>query len=241
MFGLIARSSSRLLTQTRTVSRLAHTNPLSSLSGVHVSHRTLSSATEEPEEVSSLPDNRFEGVGQPFDKQIAGILSQPLDDAEVILERGGTLKVSEEYYKDTLNKAFGVGGWALVPCGEIKDLDLSESGEQKQFVTLIREYSLYCHERFVSQAFGETPFYTGKQYYSDATEKIKFSALTRCCKDLGIASELWNKRWSENWKSKFAHQEWVENTTNSRKSQLWKRKDEDWTWPYKKTTFQKSY
>ena len=83
MFGLIARSSSRLLTQTRAVSRLARTNPLASLSGVHVSRRTLSSATEEPEEISSLPDNRFEGVGQPFDKQIAGILSQPLDDAEV--------------------------------------------------------------------------------------------------------------------------------------------------------------
>ena len=83
MFGLIARSSSRLLTQTRAVSRLARKNPLASLSGVHVSRRTLSSATEEPEEISSLPDNRFEGVGQPFDKQIAGILSQSLDDAEV--------------------------------------------------------------------------------------------------------------------------------------------------------------
>ena len=40
-----------------------------------------------------------------------------------------------------------------------------------------------------------------------------------CNRDLnisGVASELWNKRWTDNWKSKYAVQEWVENTTNNR-------------------------
>ena len=32
----------------------------------------------------------------------------------------------------------------------------------------------------------------------------------------GVANELWNKRWSDTWKSKYAVQEWVENTTNGR-------------------------
>jgi hypothetical protein len=38
---------------------------------------------ESADDISSLPDNRFKGVGQPFDTKMAGILAQPLDDAEV--------------------------------------------------------------------------------------------------------------------------------------------------------------
>ena len=84
MFGVIARRSCRLLTQTRAVARVPPVSNLARVNAALVSRRALSSTTEESQDdISSLPDNRFEGVGQPFDKRIAGILSQPLDDAEV--------------------------------------------------------------------------------------------------------------------------------------------------------------
>ena len=50
---------------------------------------------------------------------------------QVVLLKDGTLKVSDEYYKEILNSAFEVGGWALVPCSEMKELDLSEKGDSK--------------------------------------------------------------------------------------------------------------
>ena len=60
-----------------------------------------------------------------------------------------------------------------------------------QLVT--REYALYCMGRFVSQTVGEHAFYgKGTLGYGKACESAKSNALTRCCKDLGIASELWD-------------------------------------------------
>ena len=45
--------------------------------------------------------------------------------------------MSHEFYKGVLNKAFGVGGWALVPCGEIVDLeDLYEMGKDSKWLEL---------------------------------------------------------------------------------------------------------
>ena len=64
-------------------------------------------------------------------------------------------------------------------------------GEGAQLIT--REYSLYCHGRFISQATGEHTFYSKSNLsYGKACESAKSNALTRCCKDLGIASELWD-------------------------------------------------
>ena len=39
---------------------------------------------------------------------------------------------------------------------------------------------------------------------SDAVEGAKSNALMRCCKDLGIAKELWNPEYVRKWKEAFA-------------------------------------
>lgn len=60
-----------------------------------------------------------------------------------------------------------------------------------QMVT--REYLLYCQGRFVAQAMGEHTFYSRNNLqYGKACEAAKSNALMRCCKDLGIASSLWD-------------------------------------------------
>ena len=63
--------------------------------------------------------------------------------------------------------------------------------EGAQLIT--REYALYCQSRFVAQATGEHTFYSKSNLsYGKACESAKSNALMRCCKDLGIASELWD-------------------------------------------------
>ena len=45
--------------------------------------------------------------------------------------------------------------------------------------------------RFVAQARGEMQYFS-EESISTAAEGCKSNALMRCCKDLGIASELWS-------------------------------------------------
>lgn len=86
-------------------------------------------------------------------------------------------------YRRVLNKAFGPGGWGLAPRGE----------HNISAKNISREYALICNGRFVSQARGEQDYFdiTG---LPTASEGCKSNALMRCCKDLGIASELWYKK-----------------------------------------------
>ncbi len=58
---------------------------------------------------------------------------------------------------------------------------------------ITREYAMYCLGRFVAQSVGEHTFYTKLNLsYGKAVESAKSNALMRCCKDLGVASELWD-------------------------------------------------
>ena len=101
----------------------------------------------------------------------------------------GLIYLPEIKYRRILNQAFGPGGWALMPRSET--LHFENVNEGAQLIT--REYALYCQGRFVAQAVGEHTFYSrGNLGYGKACESAKSNALMRCCKDLGIASELWD-------------------------------------------------
>jgi hypothetical protein len=86
--------------------------------------------------------------------------------------------------------------------------------------------------RLVGIARGE------QQYFSPdgiptATEGCKSNALMRCCKDLGIASELWDPKFIRNFKKNYCVQEFVEHATTKAKKKLWRLKVESWEYPYK--------
>ncbi|KAI0226049.1 hypothetical protein L0F63_005462 [Massospora cicadina] len=123
----------------------------------------------------------FFGVGfKAFDKEITEVLLAPLDPKDVEIKPDGILYLPEIKYRRILNKAFGPGAWGLVPRGP----------STVTAKNISREYALICHGRFVSQARGEQDYFD-KADISIAAEGAKSTALTRCCKDLGIASELW--------------------------------------------------
>jgi len=138
------------------------------------------------------------------------------DDAHDVLPTG-EVYVSQVHYRRKLNEVFGPGGWALVP----------RAGYVKQGETLIREYALVVDGRFVSEATGEADYHeTNKRMsYASTAEAVKSNALTRCCKDLSIGSECWDKRFCERFKRANCVKVW----RKKERAPQWRRKDaEPW-------------
>lgn len=112
----------------------------------------------------------------------------------------GTPYLPEIKFRRILLKAFGPGGWGLVPRGKHTLIGKN----------LSREYALFIEGRFVSQARGEIvsiwlhqvvgwpsnslindqDIQSSSMSLATAAESVRSDALKRCCKDIGIASEL---------------------------------------------------
>ncbi|KAL4818773.1 mitochondrial genome maintenance MGM101-domain-containing protein [Aspergillus spinulosporus] len=167
----------------------------------------------------------FHGLSaEPFPKEVADILLAETDPDEVEIKPDGILYLPEIKYRRILNKAFGPGGWGLVP--------RSESIVTPKTVT--REYALVCNGRLVSVARGEQDYFS-PDGIPTATEGCRSNALVRCCKDLGIASELWDPRWIRKYKAQYTREVWVEHVVSKKKSKIWIRKDDPVGYPWKET------
>lgn len=161
------------------------------------------SADELPEAAGGTDWSKsYHGLSvQPFPKEVADILLAPIDPLDVEIKPGtcavlpdipaiatncvpvsedGLLYLPEIKYRRVLNRAFGPGGWGLAP--------RSETNVGPRIVS--REYALVCLGRLVGVARGEQEYFDPSGIPT-ATEAVKSNALMRCCKDLGIASELW--------------------------------------------------
>jgi hypothetical protein len=81
----------------------------------------------------------------------------------------------------------------------------------------------------------------GEQQYFDpdgiptATEGCKSNALMRCCKDLGIASELWDPRFIRTFTKEMTKEVWVEHVVTKKKKKVVIRKDDTVRYPFKAT------
>ncbi|RHZ71303.1 hypothetical protein CDV55_108099 [Aspergillus turcosus] len=167
----------------------------------------------------------FHGLSAaPFPKEVADILLAEVDPDEVEIKPDGILYLPEIKYRRILNRAFGPGGWGLVP--------RSESIVTPRTVT--REYALVCNGRLVSVARGEQDYFT-PDGIPTATEGCRSNALVRCCKDLGIASELWDPRWIRKFKAQYTREAFVEHVVNKKRTKIWVRKDAQVSYPWKET------
>ena len=100
--------------------------------------------SDKPQELDSAPEEKidwtrsFHGLSaEPFPKEAADILLAETDPEEVEIKPDGILYLPEIKYRRILNRAFGPGGWGLVP--------RSESIVTPKAVT--REYALVCNGR----------------------------------------------------------------------------------------------
>ncbi|KAB8302397.1 hypothetical protein EYC80_005819 [Monilinia laxa] len=169
----------------------------------------------------------FHGLSaQPFSKEAADILLAPIPADDVEVKPDGIIYLPEIKYRRILNRAFGPGGWGLAPRGETIVTQKS----------ITREYALVAHGRLVSVARGEQDYFA-PEGIPTATEGCKSNALMRCCKDLGVASELWDPRFIRKFMKQHAKQVWGEHVVTKKKKQLWVRKDDEIRYPYKESKF----
>jgi hypothetical protein len=168
----------------------------------------------------------FHGLSStPFTPEQAQILQQdiPFDDIEV--KPDGIIYLPEIKYRRILNRAFGPGGWGLAPRGE--------TIVTNKLVT--REYGLVCGGRLVSIARGEQQYFD-PDGVPTATEGCKSNALMRCCKDLGVASELWDPRFIRKFMAENGKEIIVEHQTTKKRRKHYMRKDDTVRYPFKEVS-----
>lgn len=149
----------------------------------------------------------------PFDERIQQILSQDAPDEIIDIKPNGAIYVSHPIYRDILDRAFGIGGWALIPleAPRIK-------GDRAIWYGFLK-----CHGRYIESAYGGCTFVPKNREMNedDAVEGAKSDCLTRCCKVFPLFRNLWNRDFAESWKKEHAQQ--VENP-NYPGRRVWKKK-----------------
>lgn len=86
--------------------------------------------------------------------------------------------------------------------------------------------------RLVSIARGEQDYFD-PEGIPTATEGCKSNALMRCCKDLGVASELWDPRFIRKYLAQHARDVWVEHAVTKKRKKVVMRKDDEIRYPFK--------
>ncbi len=138
----------------------------------------------------------FDGMAtEPFAEATRRILAEPVPPEAVEIKPNGIVFVPGVYYRRQLTRAFGAGGWAIVPRGPARVMgDL-----------VVYPGALFALGRFVSEAVGECVYRANSQMsYASCVEGAKTDALSRCCKDLGMATELWDAAWRNRWMDEYA-------------------------------------
>lgn len=159
----------------------------------------------------------FQGISEvAFEKEIQEKLLAPIAEDDVEIRPDGLIYYPEILYRKRLNEAFGAGAWALMPRGD-KFIVQGNS--------MMRPFAMYIHGRFISETIGEGEYIpsNSQMTYASVAEGVKSNALMRCCKDLGIASELWQPKYINEWKKNHAVQVWVEGKNKPQ----WRRTDRE--------------
>ena len=165
----------------------------------------------------------FDGMAvQPFPEAAAKALVAPLDPGAIEVKPDGIVYLPGVFYRQRLTEAFGPGGWALAPRGPAR-ID----GELVMY-----HGALYCLGRFVSEAIGECRYRAGNENmsYASALEGARTDCLTRCCKDLLVAKEMWDPTWRETWLAEHAVKAWNKQARSGKGSWHYWRKDRETPW-----------
>lgn len=171
-------------------------------------------------EPTTLPQfmRGFDGMStEPFSDAIRKVLAEPVPPEAVEIKPDGIVYVPGVYYRRQLTRAFGPGGWALAPRQPARVMgDL-----------VIYPGALYCLGRFVAEAVGECTYrQNSNMSYASCVEGAKTDALSRCCKDLGMATELWDAAWRDQWKDNYAErymgEKWDAKASRKVAKEMWR-------------------
>lgn len=148
------------------------------------------------------------------------------EKTEIDILPSGEIYMSHVHVRARLNAAYKPGGWALRPLS-------NTISDQRGDKVVYREWALMANGAVLATAFGSTKYQpnNARMDLADAAEAAKSNALTRCCKDLGIGSECWDRRFAARWRKKWAVHVWVK-TYKRQGNQvfvddMWRRIDAD--------------
>jgi len=135
---------------------------------------------------------------EPFPPDVQRVLCEPIDDSLVDIRPDGLIYVPHAHYRDRLDRAFGIGGWALVPLAapRIQDNRVLYYGFLK------------ARGQYVADAVGGAQYYPSNRQgsYDNSVEAAKSDCLVRCCKALPMFRECWDKEYAEQWVAQNAEQ-----------------------------------
>lgn len=126
---------------------------------------------------------------------------------EIEIRPDGLIFLPQTFWRKRLNTSFGIGQWCLIVKGQHKD---PTEGKDKLYLQGI----LMVRGCYVAEAIGEAELHSDNplQSWASVWESAKSDCITRCCKDLGIASELWQPQFIQKWVSENAVRVWREKT-----------------------------
>jgi hypothetical protein len=177
----------------------------------------------------SLDPSTYVGMSEaPVDEAQATILSRPLEPGDVDVRPDGQVYMSHAKLRQRLNEAFRPGGWAIRRLSSIDVAVATEAQADRatEFV-MSAEFALYAGGRFLSAARGEQKYQdNGEMTYGDAAEGMKSNAISRCCKDLGIALDLWDRGYADAWRNQHCVKVWGEDRKGNRwRKPQWRKAD----------------
>lgn len=188
----------------------------------------VQTVNQQPENLPAIPEkaappvavqNRYGTASSlKITERESGILAAPVNvEAEAEVRPDGLVFMPQVFYRRRLNQAFGPGQWALMPVS-----DWRRDGNH-----LYREYALIVRGCFVAESMGEAEYQetNDNMTWGDATEAVKSDALKRCCKDLGIGSECWDRRFTDSFLVNHCVRVHRSKQKNPRYAWAWRRKD----------------
>lgn len=129
------------------------------------------------------------------DSQI-DVLKQTIPHNKIKIKPTGEVYLPHVEYRRILDDAFGPGAWAFKRTSPWVERDN----------LVAADFELWVEDRLVADTTGGQDYRPNnrRMTWVDACESAKSNALIRACKYLGIALELWDKDYVEEWKSQYA-------------------------------------
>jgi len=109
------------------------------------------------------------------------------------------LYISHIHVSDRLNDVLGLGSWALIKRSQ--RAEQTKTVEGKPLTRIYYEGVMLIRGAFVTEAVGVGQYHPNnpKEDYGSALESAMSDCLTRCCKRLGIGSQVWDKGYCDTW------------------------------------------
>jgi hypothetical protein len=145
---------------------------------------------------------------------------------EIEIRPDGLIYLPQTFWRKRLNESFGIGQWCLIVKSSTKDPNKSK---------LYLQGILMARGCYVAESVGESEYHeeNALQSWASVWESAKSDCITRCCKDLGIASELWQPEFIKAWITDNALKVWINTAKKGDPEKLkavWRKKTSEKFW-----------